>query len=434
MGIYENFETIKDTLGYAKFSTEEIIAKGDLSETSIAQIDKKMEDAYSVLCHFPIGYTCDENKTSYYRIALGEQFQVLKEYPSGTSILDFIALETEDIVAYMRNMSENITTMIKQKASTPDADGIIRFDFTDVTKAAANSTLVALHNDNFFLFLVNCCFLQYVTELFVYNFYPFIALDHYKKILGDAFYYDEDTDILMPEEDGGLYDIAEFINYGIRMTAAFLDYQKDLLQSDFDMLLMKDKLFAEYDTLQYLYLMESKDNMRDTYTSTSFNTHLMPIGVHAFNHYDVVNKIIDENMPVREVYDLNSVQDWFRYEFMYLAKGNVLYKQCKNCGRFFIPSGRSDSEYCERIDTASGKTCKEVGAINTFAKKHENDEIHQAYTKAYRRMDSRKRTMYISKKEFSEWSKTAREKRKMCEEGQISLEEFQAWLDESKCR
>jgi uncharacterized OB-fold protein len=237
----------------------------------------------------------------------------------------------------------------------------------------------------------------------------------------------------MPE-DGGLYDIAEFINYGIRMTAAFLDYQKDLLQCDFDMLLMKDKLFSEYDTLQYLYLMESKDNMRDTYTSTSFNTHLMPVGVHAFNHLDVVNKIIDENMPVREVYDINSVQDWFRYEFMYLAKGNVLYKQCKNCGRFFIPSGRSDSEYCERIDTASGKTCKEVGAINTFAKKHENDEIHQAYTKAYRRMDSRKRTMYISKKEFSEWSKTAREKRKLCEEGQITLEEFQTWLDESKCR
>ena len=55
MGVYENFETIKDTLGYAHLSTEEVIAKGHLSETSIAQIDKKMEEAYSVLCHFPIG-------------------------------------------------------------------------------------------------------------------------------------------------------------------------------------------------------------------------------------------------------------------------------------------------------------------------------------------------------------------------------------------
>jgi hypothetical protein len=49
-------------------------------------------------------------------------------------------------------------------------------------------------------------------------------------------------------------------------------------------------------------------------------------------------------------------------------------------------------------------------------------------------MDSRKRTHYISKKEFTEWSKTARKKRKLCEDGQISLDEFQAWLDESKCR
>ena len=44
MGIYENFETIKDTLGYVNLSTEEIIAKGHLSETSISQIDKKMEE------------------------------------------------------------------------------------------------------------------------------------------------------------------------------------------------------------------------------------------------------------------------------------------------------------------------------------------------------------------------------------------------------
>ena len=219
-------------------------------------------------------------------------------------------------------------------------------------------------------------------------------------------------------------DIAEFINYGIRMTAAFLDYQKDLLQSDFDMLLMKNKLFAEYDTLQYLYLMESKDNMRDTYTSTSFNTHLMPIGVHAFNHLDVVNKIIDENMPVREVYDINSVQDWFRYEFMYLAKEMYCISSARTVA-ILHPSGRSDSEYCERIDSASGQTCKEVGAINTFAK-------NMKMTKSIRRTQkhtagwTQKRTMYISKKEFTEWSKTAREKRKLCEEGQITLEEFQA--------
>ena len=75
-----------------------------------------------------------------------------------------------------------------------------------------------------------------------------------------------------------------------------------------------------------------------------------------------------------------------------------------------------------------------LSPINTFVKKRENAEIHLAYTKAYRWMDYRKRTKYISKKEFTGWSKTAREKRKLREKGQFSLEEFQAWLDKSKYR
>ena len=49
-------------------------------------------------------------------------------------------------------------------------------------------------------------------------------------------------------------------------------------------------------------------------------------------------------------------------------------------------------------------------------------------------LESQKRSMYISKKEFTEWSKTAREKRSLCENGEMTLEEFQAWLDESKRR
>ena len=92
--------------------TVEVVIGADNSDLlkKLDQIDKKMDEAHSVLCHFPIGYTYNENKTSFYRIALSEQFQILKEYPAGTSILDFIALETEEIIAYMKNMSENIIT------------------------------------------------------------------------------------------------------------------------------------------------------------------------------------------------------------------------------------------------------------------------------------------------------------------------------------
>ncbi len=50
--------------------------------------------------------------------------------------------------------------------------------------------------------------------------------------------------------------------------------------------------------------MESKDNMSETYTDTIFNTYLIPVGIHKFNHLNVVNKIINENMPVHEVYNI----------------------------------------------------------------------------------------------------------------------------------
>lgn len=74
---------------------------------------------------------------------------------AGTGILDFIALDTEEIVSHMNKMSESITKMIEQKVKAPNRNGIIQFDFSDVTKSALHSTLTMLHDDNFFLFLVN---------------------------------------------------------------------------------------------------------------------------------------------------------------------------------------------------------------------------------------------------------------------------------------
>lgn len=432
---YTHFETVKAALGFRDAPIENIIKKKKMNESQIALIDKKLSECQHLMTHFPIGYAYEENKTAYYRIALSEHFQLLRERPAGSSILDFIAMDTGDTVAYLEKLCESIHQMLLEKANNLDEKGIIRLNISDVIDTAITSNLIPLDNGNFFLYLVNCAFLQFIIELTIYSFCPMIAITNYEKVLGGTAKYapEERKKLELPDEDG-IYNLADFQKYGIQMTAYFIDYERELLSNDLSMVLDHNDIMVAYDALQYLYLLESNEQLKGSYTNTNFNVHLMPVGIHDFNHKSVVEKIIVDYMNVREMYDLNSIQDWFRYEFLCLAKGNILYKQCKNCGKFFIPSGRSDSEYCDRIDSTSGKTCKEVGAINTFAKKHENDGIHQAYTKAYRRMDSRKRTMYISKSEFTQWSKTAREKRKLCETGQITLEEFQAWLDESKCR
>ena len=135
---------------------------------------------------------------------------------------------------------------------------------------------------------------------------------------------------------------------------------------------------------------------------------------------------------VHEVYDIENINDWFRFELISLVRDNIPYKKRRTCGTFFIPAERSDWEYCSRFNPKYGKPCREIGAALTFESRHKDDLIHRAYTQAYRYMDSRKRTRYISRAEFAEWGRIAREKRTLCENGEISFEEFPAWLDETK--
>ena len=121
------------------------------------------------------------------------------------------------------------------------------------------------------------------------------------------------------------------------------------------------------------------------------------------------------------------------YEFMYLAKGNVLYKQCKNCaGSSFLPAGLTANTVSVLIPPVAKPAKKSVPStpLPKSTKMTKSISVHKSIPP-----DGLQKTYYVySKKEFTEWSKTAREKRKLCEDGQISLKEFQAWLDESKCR
>lgn len=47
-----------------------------------------------------------------------------------------------------------------------------------------------------------------------------------------------------------------------------------------------------------------------------------------------------------------------------------------------------------------------------------------------RRMDLRRRAKLITKDEFKEFGKLARAERKKCYNGEITLEQFQTWLDD----
>ena len=119
------------------------------------------------------------------------------------------------------------------------------------------------------------------------------------------------------------------------------------------------------------------------------------------------------------IYPLETIDDVIRFDIMLMLVNKIKFKPCKCCGEYFIPRGRVNSEYCERIMPGETKPCSEIGALKTFDIVHKDDAIHKAYITAYRRMDSRQRAKLITREEFKEFGKTARAERKKCYNGGI---------------
>ena len=137
---------------------------------------------------------------------------------------------------------------------------------------------------------------------------------------------------------------------------------------------------------------------------------------------------------VRQLTVLDTVDDLLRYELFLLATQGKGYKYCKNCGKPFIPSGRSDTIYCDRVMSGADKPCNEIGAYLTDVKKVASDPVLSAYRKAYQRLHKRVELGYMEDGEFTRWKDEAVQKRDRCIACELSAEEFIAWVDATSRR
>ena len=94
-------------------------------------------------------------------------------------------------------------------------------------------------------------------------------------------------------------------------------------------------------------------------------------------------------------------------------------KKIKKRGKLFIPvtssknkeqKGRTDQKYCDNIYLDTGKTCKEIGAINKRKEKIENSPILSEYKREYSRMHGLhyNHQKQFTEKKFKDWSKKAK--------------------------
>lgn len=112
-------------------------------------------------------------------------------------------------------------------------------------------------------------------------------------------------------------------------------------------------------------------------------------------------------------------------------------KQCKHCGRYFIPVIRQDELYCD-LPNKDGKSCREKGAKQTYKEKLKKDKVLQEYRKAYQKkfMEVSRSNGDIQKKEeFEEWKIAIQDMLKNYKENKEDnklTEKILKWIEKNK--
>ena len=246
-------------------------------------------------------------------------------------------------------------------------------------------------------------------------------------------------------------------NEYIKFFETIKDYLiKDLINQKSD-LKERLELISEYSNNSFvrnlsneerLYLYEAKDVFDLHYLNTN-PAHALFLDTKFVTKYicnaDItfkekqlsVEELIDvmhtKNIYVEEVYEINNCEEQIKFELFKVIQNNFVINKCENCGRLFIPitsskninqKGRNDQKYCNSLFENTGKTCKEIGALNKQKEKVQNSPILIEYNREYKRMHGLhyNHQKKFTEKKFKEWSKKARELRDNFSDNQ--LEQF----------
>lgn len=153
-----------------------------------------------------------------------------------------------------------------------------------------------------------------------------------------------------------------------------------------------------------------------------------------FEDYDEEETFDDNPFEegITEVIHTEKLDDFIVFMLYRYLQNNVRFRTCKNCQRLFGIVGNPKTEYCQRKDFFTKKTCRETGAVRVYERKGLLNPAIREYKRSYKAHNARIRYGLMTKEEFSVWSEEARKQRDACLAGKLSLEDFVAWLDQDK--
>lgn len=143
-------------------------------------------------------------------------------------------------------------------------------------------------------------------------------------------------------------------------------------------------------------------------------------------------EITDGDYINAEVLSTECLDDLVHFLLSRYLLQNVRYRTCKFCGKYFGITGNYKGDYCDRMIDGSLKTCKEGGSLRLYEMRKLEEPAIREYKRSYKAHNARIRYKAMTREEFNAWSIEARKRRDQCLAGEISLQEFVAWLDSDK--
>lgn len=214
-----------------------------------------------------------------------------------------------------------------------------------------------------------------------------------------------------------------------RVIGRDMDYRRNRTRQQLEDIVSPDGALANYTPAQRLYIIK---NETGSGLNRSFKMNIA-------SEYDfdpsanlgtVKATLMKDSSGILAEYEIDNPDDLITLELFHAVKGELPVKKCRCCGEYFVPSGRSDSEYCSRIILGENKRCAQIGAMRTFKGKYAENPIYTEYNRAYKRNHSRLRNGKLYDEEFREWSAAARKARDEFIAENKTVEQFRLRLTE----
>ena len=334
------------------------------------------------------GFIEDGNLHSLIKWPFTEEVSVFQ--PVGKSLVDFIRFDPD----FMQSVFEILLVRYMQAKEHKDDYNFIAAVLLEV---ANQNRLVGTNN------YLTVYVLSYIHLLLEGEVDPRILVG-------------EKADVLTKYIQSNLHDDAFFAKQ--ELTGLYMDLieERQLNVEATLSLVLEQREIDGLTPIQRYYELEQTDEEFRKYWHSDF---IMKLGKKA-DGYNVQQFVVLEN-----------IDDMLRFELVQTLVQGIGFKRCKNCGMLFVPSGRSDTLYCDFIADGEEHSCRKIGANRQAKEKVAKDPVLQEHRRAYQRLNKRKEFGYMEEAAFKAWAKEATLRRKQCQEGTITFEEYKAWLDET---